>query len=46
VTSSPTVLAAQADQAPGWPAARRAPKGVAGALVALTRHRIIKLLQE
>jgi len=50
VTSSSTVfsegtgLAAQADRAPGQPAARRTPKGVVGALVALTKPRIIELL--
>jgi protoheme IX farnesyltransferase len=44
VTSSPTALAAQADRAPGQPAARRTPRAVAGALVALTKPRIIELL--
>jgi heme o synthase len=44
VTSSPTVLAAQADRTPGQPAARRTPRAVAGALVALTKPRIIELL--
>ena len=44
MTSSPTVLAAQAGRAPGQPAARRPPKAVVGALVALTKPRIIELL--
>jgi heme o synthase len=42
--TSPTVLAAQADRAPGQPAARRTPKAIAGALIALTKPRIIELL--
>jgi protoheme IX farnesyltransferase len=44
VTSSPAVLAAQAGRAPGRRPARRTPQGVAGALVALTKPRIIELL--
>ena len=44
MTSSPTALAAQAGRAPGQPAARRTPKAVAGALIALTKPRIIELL--
>ena len=44
VFSEGTGLAAQADRAPGQPAARRTPKGVVGALVALTKPRIIELL--
>ncbi len=44
MTSSPAALAAQAALAPGQPAARRTPKAVAGALVALTKPRIIELL--
>jgi heme o synthase len=44
VTSSPTVLAAQAGRSPGQPAARRTPRAVVGALVALTKPRIIELL--
>ncbi len=44
MTSSPTALAAQAGRAPGQPAARRTPRAVAGALVALTKPRIIELL--
>jgi heme o synthase len=44
VTSPPAALAPQADRAPGQPAARRSPKAVAGALVALTKPRIIELL--
>jgi protoheme IX farnesyltransferase len=44
VTSSPTVLVAQAGRAIGQPAARRTPRAVAGALVALTKPRIIELL--
>jgi protoheme IX farnesyltransferase len=44
VTSSPTALAAQAGRAPGQPAARRTLRAVAGALVALTKPRIIELL--
>ena len=44
MTSSPLVLAAEAARAPGQPAARRTPKAVAGALVALTKPRIIELL--
>jgi protoheme IX farnesyltransferase len=44
VTSPPAALAPQADRAPGQPAARRPPKAVAGALVALTKPRIIELL--
>ena len=44
MTFSPTVLAAQAGRAAGQPAARRHPRAVAGALVALTKPRIIELL--
>jgi heme o synthase len=44
VTSSPTALAAQAGRAPGQPAPRRTPRAVVGALVALTKPRIIELL--
>jgi protoheme IX farnesyltransferase len=44
VASLPTALAAQAGRAPGQPAARRTPRAVAGALVALTKPRIIELL--
>ena len=44
MTSLPTALAAQADRASGQPAARRTPRAVAGALVALTKPRIIELL--
>ena len=44
MTSSPTALAAQAGRAPGQPARRRTPRAVAGALVALTKPRIIELL--
>ena len=44
MTFSPTVLAEQAARAPGRPAPRRTPKAVAGALVALTKPRIIELL--
>jgi len=44
VFSESTGLAAQADRAPGQPAARRTPKAVVGALVALTKPRIIELL--
>jgi len=43
VTSSPTALAAQAGRTSGQPA-RRTPRAVAGALVALTKPRIIELL--
>jgi heme o synthase len=44
VTSSPAVLAAEAGRATGRPPARRTPRAVAGALVALTKPRIIELL--
>jgi protoheme IX farnesyltransferase len=44
VTSPTAVLAAQADRAPGQPVARRTPRAVAGALIALTKPRIIELL--
>ena len=44
MTSSPLVLAAHAARAPGQPPPRRTPKAVAGALVALTKPRIIELL--
>ena len=44
MTLSPTVLAEQAGRAPGQPAARRPPMAVVGALVALTKPRIIELL--
>jgi heme o synthase len=44
VTSAPTALAAEAGRAPGQPPARRTPRAVAGALVALTKPRIIELL--
>jgi protoheme IX farnesyltransferase len=44
VTSSPATLAAEAGQSAGQPAARRTPRAVAGALVALTKPRIIELL--
>jgi heme o synthase len=40
----PTALAAQAGRASGQPAPRRTPRAVAGALVALTKPRIIELL--
>jgi protoheme IX farnesyltransferase len=44
VTSSPTALAPEAGRAAGQPPARRTPRAVAGALVALTKPRIIELL--
>jgi heme o synthase len=44
VTSSPTSLVAEAGRAAGQPPARRTPRAVAGALVALTKPRIIELL--
>ncbi len=44
MTSSPAALAAQAGRAAGQPVVRRTPKAVAGALVALTKPRIIELL--
>jgi heme o synthase len=44
VTSAPTALAAAAGRATGQPSGRRPPKAVAGALVALTKPRIIELL--
>jgi heme o synthase len=44
VTLSSTALAAQAGRAAGQPAPRRHPRAVAGALVALTKPRIIELL--
>jgi heme o synthase len=44
VTPFTAALAAQAGRAAGQPAARRHPRAVAGALVALTKPRIIELL--
>ena len=44
MTLASTALAAQAGRAAGQPAARRHPRAVAGALVALTKPRIIELL--
>jgi heme o synthase len=44
VTSPPAAPAAQAGRATGPPAAKRTARGVAGALVALTKPRIIELL--
>ncbi len=44
MTSTSAALAAQAGRIPGQPAVRRTPKAVAGALVALTKPRIIELL--
>jgi len=44
VTSAPTALAAGAGRAADQPPLRRTPKGVLGALVALTKPRIIELL--
>jgi heme O synthase-like polyprenyltransferase len=44
VTSSPIALAAEAGPPPSQPPARRTPKAVTGALVALTKPRIIELL--
>jgi protoheme IX farnesyltransferase len=44
VTSSPTALVPEAGRAAGQPPARRTPRAVAGALVALTKPRIIELL--
>jgi protoheme IX farnesyltransferase len=44
VTSSPAALVAEAGRAAGQPPARRTPRAVAGALVALTKPRIIELL--
>ena len=44
MTSAPTALAPEAGRAAGQPPARRTPKGVAGALIALTKPRIIELL--
>jgi protoheme IX farnesyltransferase len=44
VTAAPVAPALQAGRSPGPPAARRAPKAVAGALIALTKPRIIELL--
>jgi protoheme IX farnesyltransferase len=44
VTSSPTALVSEAGRAAGQPPARRTPRAVAGALVALTKPRIIELL--
>jgi len=44
VTSSPTALVAEAGRAAGQPPSRRTPRAVAGALVALTKPRIIELL--
>ena len=44
MTSSPTALAAQAGRAPGQPARPRTPRAVIGALIALTKPRIIELL--
>ncbi len=44
MTSSPTALVPEAGHAAGQPPARRTPRAVAGALVALTKPRIIELL--
>jgi protoheme IX farnesyltransferase len=44
VTSSLTALVSEAGRAAGQPPARRSPRAVAGALVALTKPRIIELL--
>jgi heme o synthase len=44
VTTSPTALVSEAGRAAGQPPARRTPRAVAGALVALTKPRIIELL--
>ena len=44
LTSSPASLAAKAGRATGQPPPRRSPRAVAGALVALTKPRIIELL--
>ena len=44
MTSTPVALAAEAGRVPGQPPARRTPKAIVGALVALTKPRIIELL--
>ena len=44
MTSAPVALTAEAGRPVGQPPARRTPKAVAGALVALTKPRIIELL--
>jgi protoheme IX farnesyltransferase len=44
VTVAPSALPAEAGRLAGQPTARRTPKAVAGALVALTKPRIIELL--
>ena len=44
MTSAPIALTAEAGQAPGQPPARRTPKAITGALIALTKPRIIELL--
>jgi len=44
VTSSPVALVVEAGRAAGQPPPRRTPRAVAGALVALTKPRIIELL--
>ena len=44
MTSSPVALVAEAGRAAGQPPPRRTPRAVAGALVALTKPRIIELL--
>jgi protoheme IX farnesyltransferase len=44
VTSAPVALTAEAGRPAGQPTARRTPKAIAGALIALTKPRIIELL--
>jgi heme o synthase len=44
VTSAPVALTTEAGRVTGQPAVRRTPKAIAGALIALTKPRIIELL--